>query len=87
MSDQFPRSPFAGSGQTDTAVLLIANQGGALGCKLLKHPCHRRSADAQPRGQSIRRDPGILRAAQFEDGFQIVANGLRGSDQMKFSWH
>ena len=87
MPDQFPRPPFAGGSEPDTSVLFIQNQGRPLRRELLKHSGHRRSANCQPLGQSVGRDARILRAAQFQNGLEVVVDRFRGLRSDWFSCH
>jgi hypothetical protein len=44
--------------------------------QLLQHPGHGSGADAQMAGESGAGYPFLLRAAQFQDGFQVIVDGF-----------
>lgn len=87
MADEFPCAALSGCREPNAPVLLIHDESWPLRSEPLKHSGDRRSLDFESLGKGLCCDPQFLRAAQFEDRFEVIVDGFRSRRRGEFSWH
>ncbi len=72
-----------GRPQKHAMMLLIVNPGGFVVREFLKHARYRGGTDAESFCKRIASDPFFLRAAQFEDCFEIIVDRFGGWESLR----
>jgi hypothetical protein len=74
VANDFQSALSSGWRKAHAVVLLVADERGMISRQLLQHPGHGSRANAEPLRQRIAGNTILLRAAQFEDGFEVVVD-------------